>query len=113
MGKYGGVSPPFVDCGRRWSTVDRGQGLGGGSPELGLATAPGHSGSPAVVQRKEGCTGSPSQASKGHTQLRGDWAMMVKRWWWWRSMGAELEHEERRRRVRRGAVKTGRGISLL
>jgi hypothetical protein len=32
--------------------VDRGQGLGGGSLELGLEAAPGHGGSPAVAQRK-------------------------------------------------------------
>jgi hypothetical protein len=49
MGKYGGLGPPSVDRGRRQSTVDHGQGLGGGSPELSLVAAPCHGGSPAVV----------------------------------------------------------------
>jgi hypothetical protein len=57
-GRYGGLGPPSMDHGRRWSTVDHEQGLGGGALELGLAAAPGHGGSPAVAQRKEGCTGN-------------------------------------------------------
>jgi hypothetical protein len=34
--------------------------------DLGLVAAPGHDGSPAVAQWKEGCTGSPSRASLRH-----------------------------------------------
>jgi hypothetical protein len=45
-GKRRGLGPWFMDHGRRWSPVDRRQGLGGGSPELGLAAAPGHDGLP-------------------------------------------------------------------
>jgi hypothetical protein len=80
MRKYGGPGPPSMDHGWRRSTVDHGQGLGGGSPELGQAAAMGHGGSQAVAQRKEGCTGSPSRASPGHGRRRGDRATMVKMW---------------------------------
>jgi hypothetical protein len=44
MGKYGGLDPWLVDHGQRRSTVDHGQGLGGGSLEFSLAAAPGHDG---------------------------------------------------------------------
>jgi hypothetical protein len=39
--------------------------------------------------------------------------MEVKRWWWWRSVGAVLEHGERRRRVGRGAVEDGGGSPFI
>jgi hypothetical protein len=42
LGKYGGLSPPSVDCGWHRCMVDRRQGLSGGSSELGLAAAPSH-----------------------------------------------------------------------
>jgi hypothetical protein len=50
-----------------------------GSPELDLAAALGHSGSPTVAQQQEGCTGNPSRASTGHGRQHGDQAMAVKR----------------------------------
>jgi hypothetical protein len=52
----------------------------GASPELSLAAALGHSSSPVVAQRKEGCTGSPSWASPGRGWWCGDRAMAVKKW---------------------------------
>jgi hypothetical protein len=97
-----------------WAAPVRG-GLGHGRPkgliELGLVAAPGHDGSPAVAQRKEGCTGSPCRASPGHGRLRGDRAMMLNRWRWWCSVQAVFGREEKRRRMRRGAVEDGR-VSL-
>jgi hypothetical protein len=53
----------------------------GGSLELGLAAAPGHGGSSAVVQQEEGCTGSPSRASPSHGRRRCNWATVVKKGW--------------------------------
>jgi hypothetical protein len=45
-GKRRGLGPRFLYHGRRWSTVDHGQGLGSVSPELSLAAALGHGGLP-------------------------------------------------------------------
>jgi hypothetical protein len=53
-GKRRGLSPRFVDHGRCRSTVDQGQGLSGGLPELSLTAAPGHGGLPRGWQREEG-----------------------------------------------------------
>jgi hypothetical protein len=76
MGKYGGLGPPSVDRGWRQSMVDHGQGLGGGSPELSLAAAPGHGGSPAVAQWKEGRTGSHLMPHRG----AGSGVVTRRRW---------------------------------
>jgi hypothetical protein len=43
--------------------VDCGQGLGGGSPELGLAAAPDHGGLPRGWQCEEGDTARPGDRS--------------------------------------------------
>jgi hypothetical protein len=53
-GKRHGLSPWFMDHGRRWSTVDHRQGLGGGSLELSLAAALGHDGLPRGWPREGG-----------------------------------------------------------
>jgi hypothetical protein len=59
--------------------VDRPWPVERGSSELGLAAAPGHSGSPEVEQRGEGCTGSPPWASPGHGQQCGGRSTAVKK----------------------------------
>jgi hypothetical protein len=55
-GKMRRLGPWFVDHGRRWSTVDGRWGLGGGSPELGLAAFSGHGGLPLGWPREGGET---------------------------------------------------------
>jgi hypothetical protein len=54
IGKYGVLGPWLMDHGQCRSMVDRGQGIGGGSPELGLAATTGHDGLPRGWQCKEG-----------------------------------------------------------
>jgi hypothetical protein len=62
-GKRRGLSPWFMDHGRRWSMVDRGQGLGGSSSELGLAAALGHDGLPHGWPREGGEAARPRNYS--------------------------------------------------
>jgi hypothetical protein len=52
-----------MDHGRHRSTVDNGQGLSGGTPELGLEAAPGHDGLLRGWQREEGEAARPGDRS--------------------------------------------------
>jgi hypothetical protein len=84
----------------------------GGSPELGLAAAPGHGGSLVVAQRGEGCTGSPSRASLGRGWQCGGQVMVVKKWWRRRSVRVVHGHAEKRKRAGRGAVENGGALHI-
>jgi hypothetical protein len=101
-------------CGplRHRFTVDRPWPAEGGSPELSLATALGHGGSPEVAQRGEGCTGSPFRASPGHGWQCGGRVTVVKKWRRRRSVRLALGHREKRRRAGRGAVEDGEALPL-
>jgi hypothetical protein len=85
--------------------VDLGQGSAMTSPELGLTAAPRHGSSLVMAQRRERSTGSPTQASPGRGQCRGDRATTVKKQRWRRSVEVVLELSEERRRAGTGAVK--------
>jgi hypothetical protein len=110
-GKYDRLGPPFVDRARCRSTVDRGQGLGGGSPELSLVAAPGHDGSPTVAQRKEGCMGNSMGRSLEIRQQRGGWVTVMKKQWRRHSVQVVLGCAENRR-AGRGAVENDRALPL-
>jgi hypothetical protein len=83
MENHGGLGPPLVDHGRRWSTVNPGHGRPTSSLELGPAAAPGHGGSPAMAQQRERSMGSLSGASPWRGQWCRNRVMTVKRWRWW------------------------------
>jgi hypothetical protein len=61
-----------------WWTLDKWSAMT--SSELGLTATPGHGGSPAMAQRRERSTGSPSRVSPGRGWWRGDQATAVKKW---------------------------------
>jgi hypothetical protein len=63
--------------------VDRGHGRPKSSPDIGPAAAPGHGGSLATGQLREGSTRNLSRASPRRGQWCGDRAMAVKRRLWW------------------------------
>jgi hypothetical protein len=80
MEKLRGPSPQLVDhgdAGPRW-TLDKGSAMT--SLKQGLTVASGHNSSPAMAQRRERSTGSPSWASPGRRRRCGDRAMAVKKW---------------------------------
>jgi hypothetical protein len=111
--KLCGPGPQLVDhggAGPRW-TLDRGSAMT--SSELALMAALGHGGSPAMEQRRERSTGSPSRASLGRGLRRGDQATAVKKWRWRHSVRATLGRGEKRRRMGRGAVEDDEaGVAL-
>jgi hypothetical protein len=75
-------------------------------------SAPGHGGSPEVVQRGEGFTGSPSRASPRRGRQCGGRATAVKKWQRRRSVRAALGHGESSRRARRGAMEDDGALPL-
>jgi hypothetical protein len=87
--------------------VDHGHGRLKGSLELGLVAAPRHGSSSVMGQRREGSTGSPSQASPGRGRRCGDRATAVKRQQWCCLVEALLKCGERERRAGRGVVEDG------
>jgi hypothetical protein len=100
-----------------WTSTRRGprwtdhHGRPQSSTELGRAAALGHSGSPEVAQRGEGCTGSPSRASSGRGRQCGGQVTAVKKRQRRCSVRAALGREERRR-AGRGAVEDGGALPL-
>jgi hypothetical protein len=102
MENHDRLSPWLMDQCRVRSTVDRPRWP---ATELDGAWPSGRS--------EAWCTGSPSQASPGRGRQCGDRATAVKKRWRRRSVRAALGRGEKRRRVGRGATKTGQGIALL
>jgi hypothetical protein len=98
---------------QRWSMVDWATADRRGLPELGLAAASGHGGSPAMAQRRERSTGSSFWASPGRGRWHGDWATAVKKWQRKLSVWAPLGRGEKRRRTGRGAVEDGEADEAL
>jgi hypothetical protein len=113
MEKLCGPGPQLVDhCGaspRR--TLDRGSVMT--SPELNLMAAPRHHGSLAMTQQRERSAGSPSRASQGREQRRGNRATTVRKWRCRRLVQAALGHGEKRRRTGRGVVEDGKAGTKL
>jgi hypothetical protein len=113
MEKLHGPGTQLMDhsgAGPQWS-LDRRSVMT--SPELGLMAALGHGNSPAMVQRRERSTGSPSRASPGRGRRCGDWAMAVKKWRWRCSVRGVLGRGEKRRRMGIGVVEDGEADAAL
>jgi hypothetical protein len=94
-----------VDRGRCRSTVDRGQGLGGGSPENGWNGAPVRRTSPWLRKKGEGTAVSLTSCKRGRRREGNDWASVGKNRRRRCSVRAVLGHGEKRREVGRGPVK--------
>jgi hypothetical protein len=94
-----------VDRGRRWSTMDRGLGLGGGSPKNGRNDAPVRGTSPRLRKKGEGTVVSLTDYKRGRRRDRNGRASVVKNRWRRCSVRAMLGRGEKRREVERGPVK--------
>jgi hypothetical protein len=98
---------------QRWSMVDWATAGPRGSPELGLAAAPGHGDLLMMAQWRERSMRSPSRDNSEHGQWRGDQATAVKKWQWWCSVQVAHGHGEKRRWMGRGAVDDGEAGAAL
>jgi hypothetical protein len=85
--------------------VNRGQGLGGGSPEDGRNGALVCGTMPRLRKKGEGMTVSPTGCKRGRQRDRNDWASVENNWQRWHSVRAVLRCGEKRREVGRGPVK--------
>jgi hypothetical protein len=94
-----------VDRGRHRSTVDRGQGFGGGSSEDSWNGAPVSGTSPRLRKKREGTVMSLTGCKRGRRRDTNGRASMGNNRWRRRSVWAVLGHGEKRREVGRGPVK--------
>jgi hypothetical protein len=89
-----------VDHGRHQSTVDRGQGLGGGSPEDGRNGSPMRGTSPRLRKKGEGTTVILTSCKRGWQRDRNGRASVGNNRRRRRMVRAALGHGERRGEVR-------------
>jgi hypothetical protein len=94
-----------VDRERRQSTVDRGQGLGGGSLENGRNGTPVRGASPRLRKKGEGMAVSLTGCKRGRRRDGNSQASVGKNRWRRCSVRAVLGGGEKRREVGRGPVK--------
>jgi hypothetical protein len=99
-----------VDRGRRQSTVDHGQGLGGGSPENGWNGAPVRGTSPRLREKGEGMAMSLTGCKRGWRRDGNGRASVGKNRRRRSSVWEVLGRREKRREVGRGPVKPEVGV---
>jgi hypothetical protein len=98
-----------VDHGRHRSTLDRGQGLSGGSPEDGRNGAPVRGTLPRLRKKGEGTAVILTGCRRGGK----GWASMGMKRWRRRLVQAVLGHGEKRRGEGRGVVEGGDGPPFI
>jgi hypothetical protein len=101
-----------VDRGRCRSTMDRGQGLGGGSPEDGQNDAPVCGTLPRLRKKGEGMAVILIDCRRGQRRGGSDRATVVKKRRRKHLVRAALGCGEKRRGAGRGAVEGGDGLPL-
>jgi hypothetical protein len=102
-----------VDCGRHQSTVDRGQGLSGNSPEDGQNGATVCGTLPRLRKKGEGTSMSLTGCKRGRRRDGNDRALVGNNRQRRRLVRVALGHREKRREVGRGPVKPESGARLL
>jgi hypothetical protein len=102
-----------MDHGRCRSTVDRGQGLIGGSPEDDRNDAPVRETTPRLRKNVEGTAVILTSCRRRWRRGRNSRASVGNKWWRRRSVRAVLGHGEKRRGEGRGAVEGGDDLPFI
>jgi hypothetical protein len=102
-----------VDHERHQSTVDRGQGLSGGTPDDGRNGAPVRGASQWLRNKGEGTAVILTGCKRGQRRDRNSRASVGNNQRRRRSMRVVLGHREKRREAGRGPVKPEGGARLL